>query len=419
MTATVNPAPVLRNHNRPRNWHVPQRRGRKNHPKRRHVLLHDNRRCGYRDGADQDLLNWVFRAAGAALWPAPAPRRPRLTMVAKRGHCLRCQDVLKGAARLCVGFGSHRFGSLRCSAWFGRAGAESTTFHLRLLGTRAPSSTPSATAEAVAGARARVERRPARAHCPRRAGCPLAAPTAPSRAARRTATAARRAPATPAQAGARLCLAPLAPVASLRQVPARSSSPPCTPPTTQPAGPSAPSPWATTRTGSRSTAPTCGSPTYRTTPSPSFADRRDARHLRRGRHRRQGLRSMARTCGSSTLGRHRHRAFADGRDARHLRCGQQSRGDRVRRHEHVGHQLLATTRSPSCRRRARRSAPSPWAAARRASRSTARTCGSPTAATAHGHRALADGRDARHLPRGRYSRGDRVRRHEHVGHQLQ
>ena len=55
------------------------------------------------------------------------------------------------------------------------------------------------------------------------------------------------------------------------------------------------------------------------------------------------------------------------------------------------------TTSPSCRRRARRSAPTPWAPARRGSRSTARTCGSPTTGGQQRHQAVADGRDARHL----------------------
>ena len=111
----------------------------------------------------------------------------------------------------------------------------------------------------------------------------------------------------------------------------------------------------------------------------AVADRRDARHLRRGHRPGAGSRSTARTCGSPTT---------------------------------------AATASPSCRRPARRSAPSPWAASRGRSRSTARTCGSPTVGSNNVTELSPTRRDARHLRRGHGPQGDRVRRHEHVGHQL-
>ena len=100
---------------------------------------------------------------------------------------------------------------------------------------------------------------------------------------------------------AKLCLAPLAPVASLAAGACRAAA--CHPSTLRRAGRSAPSPWASSRRRSRSTARTCGSPT----------------------------------------GGQRHRAVADRRDARHLRRGPRPERDRVRRHEHVGRNRAADT----------------------------------------------------------------------------
>ena len=241
-------------------------------------------------------------------------------------------------------------------------------------------------------------------------------------------------------------------------------------------------PVGITGQGSRSTARTCGSPTSSATPSPSC--RRPARRSapsplalpagiafdgtnmwvanygsnnvtklpRRARHSapsrwvagRMRSRATARTCGSPTR-QQRHRAVADWRDARLLPCGRHPYGIAFDGTNMWVANSEATT-SPSSPRRARRSAPSPWAPSRMRSRSTARTCGS------HGHDSVtklsltgamlgtftlarplgiafdgtnmwvADGktssscrRPARRsaLPGSRP--GDRVRRHEHVG----
>ena len=92
---------------------------------------------------------------------------------------------------------------------------------------------------------------------------------------------------------------------------------------------------------------------------------------------RRGSRSTARTCGSPTGRQQRHRAVAERRDARHLLAGHRSGGDRVRRHEHVGHQLrrrTVTELSPT----GATLGTFPVGTVRSGSRSTARTCGSPT-----------------------------------------